>query len=155
MGLRFPSSPVECLINYRVWSSVGPRLQVGLVAILLIEYVPPPGQTGGVLIYLSVPYRSPSVGVAPVVALFSSAHCSFAPSICLRLLMHAFFCAVLRAFTKLGIAIAASNPMIATTIMISTNVNPDLRVVVSFIGLPFCLVVCLNSGVNLSAGTNK
>src|SRR5215831_6197586 len=62
----------------------------------------------------------------PVDFLFSRAHCSFAPSIWRRLLIHAFFCAVPRAFTKLGIAMAASNPMIATTIMISTSVKPDL-----------------------------
>ena len=40
--------------------------------------------------------------------------------------MHAFFWEVVRARTKLGIAIAASNPMIATTIMISTRVKPAL-----------------------------
>ena len=57
------------------------------------------------------------------------ANCSFAPSIWRRLLMHAFFCAVWRAFTKFGIAMAASNPMMATTIMISTSVKPDFRFV--------------------------
>ena len=41
--------------------------------------------------------------------------------------MQAFFCDVVRARTKLGMAIAASRPMIATTIMISTRVNPCVR----------------------------
>src|SRR5262245_11642800 len=65
----------------------------------------------------------------PALFFFSSAHCSFAPSIWRRLLMQAFFCAVVRAFTKLGMAIAARRPMIATTIMISTSVKPALRLV--------------------------
>ncbi len=39
--------------------------------------------------------------------------------------MQAFCCDVLRAFTNEGIAIAASRPMIATTIMISTNVKAE------------------------------
>src|SRR5579859_216080 len=43
------------------------------------------------------------------------------------LLMQAFCCDVARAFTKLGIAMAASKPMMATTIMISTRVKPALR----------------------------
>src|SRR6266404_560105 len=68
--------------------------------------------------------------------LFSSAHCWTAPSMCLRLLMQAFFCEVVRALMKLGIAIAANRPMMATTIMISTNVKPPLRDVLVFI---FCL----------------
>src|SRR5437016_11141636 len=37
--------------------------------------------------------------------------------------------ALSRAFTKFGIAIAASNPMIATTIMISTSVKPAVLIV--------------------------
>ena len=37
--------------------------------------------------------------------------------------MHAFFCENSRALMKFGIAMAASKPMIATTIMISTRVN--------------------------------
>src|SRR5687767_15554911 len=64
---------------------------------------------------------------APGACFFSSAHCSFAPSIWRRLLMHAFFWAVVRALTKLGIAIAARRPMMATTIMISTSVKPAFR----------------------------
>jgi hypothetical protein len=38
--------------------------------------------------------------------------------------MQALIWDVVRARTKLGMAIAANNPMIATTIMISTRVNP-------------------------------
>ena len=41
-----------------------------------------------------------------------------------RLLIQALVCEVVRERTKLGMAIAANNPMIATTIIISTNVNP-------------------------------
>src|SRR5687767_5626790 len=47
--------------------------------------------------------------------------------------MHAFFCEASRALMKLGMAIAASRPMIATTIMISTNVNALRREVLSCI----------------------
>ena len=50
-----------------------------------------------------------------------------APEICRKLLTHAVVCAVVRAFMKLGIAIEASSPMIATTIMISTSVKPARR----------------------------
>src|SRR5262249_54536286 len=49
----------------------------------------------------------------------SSAHVAFAPSICLRLAIQALRWLIWRAFTKLGIAIAASKAMMATTIMIS------------------------------------
>src|SRR5271157_3571424 len=69
---------------------------------------------------------------------FSSAHCCLAPSIWRRLLMHALVWEVLRARTKLGMAMAASRPMMATTIMISTSVKPDLREVFLIIALPFC-----------------
>src|SRR5437773_1684712 len=65
--------------------------------------------------------------------LFSSAHCWIAPSTWRRLLMHAFFCEVVRALMKLGIAIAANRPIMATTIMISTSVKPLLRAVRIFI----------------------
>src|SRR5881394_2165173 len=52
--------------------------------------------------------------------------------------MQAFFWLAVRAFTKLGIAIAASKPMMATTIMISTRVKPDLWDVLTFmLYLPF------------------
>ena len=40
--------------------------------------------------------------------------------------MQAFFWLAVRAFTKFGMAIAASRPMMATTIMISTRVKPRL-----------------------------
>ena len=41
--------------------------------------------------------------------------------------MQAFIWAVVRARTKLGMAMAANRPMMATTIMISTRVKPVLR----------------------------
>jgi hypothetical protein len=47
--------------------------------------------------------------------------------------MQAFICAVVRACTKFGIAMAANRPMMATTIMISTSVKPALREVLIFI----------------------
>src|SRR5215471_3513741 len=80
---------------------------------------------------------SVSVTVAAGSFLNSSAHCWTAPSIWRRLLMQAFCCEVVRAFTKFGIAIAASKPMIATTIMISTRVKPDFLDVLIFILLAF------------------
>src|SRR5260370_2680196 len=77
------------------------------------------------------------MSVVPTVAVLccfiSSAHSWAAPSIWRRLLMHALAWEVVRALTKLGIAIAARRPMMATTIMISTSVKPDLRVVLIFI----------------------
>src|ERR1035438_1268890 len=77
--------------------------------------------------------------VAEVAFLFSNAQVWTALSIWRRLLMQAFFCDCVRARTKLGIAIAASKPMMATTIMISTSVNPDLFDVLFFIlALSFC-----------------
>src|SRR5258708_27071215 len=77
--------------------------------------------------------------LAVLCCLFSNAHCWAAPSIWRRLLMHALAWEVVRALTKLGIAIAARRPIMATTIMISTSVKPDLRVVLFFIltSLPF------------------
>ena len=53
--------------------------------------------------------------------------------------MHAFCCEVERALRKLGIAIAARRPIMATTIMISTSVKPALREVLIFILLFFLL----------------
>jgi hypothetical protein len=41
--------------------------------------------------------------------------------------MHALAWDVARALMKLGIAMAANKPMMATTIMISTKVKPALR----------------------------
>src|SRR5882762_2077924 len=61
--------------------------------------------------------------------------------------MQAFFWLAVRAFTKFGIAIAASKPMMATTIMISTRMKPDLRVILTFMLLTF-----LSSGVNAGEG---
>src|SRR2546430_542957 len=75
--------------------------------------------------------------VSPEFFLFSNAHCWTAPSIWRRLLMQAFCCEVVRARTKLGIAIAARRPMMATTIMISTSVKPAVRVLRVFICLLF------------------
>src|SRR6185295_16750410 len=76
---------------------------------------------------------SVATGVAMPVCLVSNAHCCLAPSIWRRLLMHAFICAVVRALTKLGMAIAAKRPIMATTIMISTSVNPNLWNLLIFI----------------------
>jgi hypothetical protein len=83
--------------------------------------------------YLSAPKRSASGGTSAPVFLFSSAQVDFAPSICFILAMQALRWDAVRALTKLGIAIAASKPMMATTIMISTSVKPDRRIVVIFI----------------------
>jgi hypothetical protein len=47
--------------------------------------------------------------------------------------MHAFVWDFVRALMNEGTAMAASNPMIATTIMISTNVKPDLLLFFIFI----------------------
>src|SRR5580765_1819986 len=56
-----------------------------------------------------------------------------------RLLTMEFNCACSRAFTKLGIAMAAKRPMMATTIMISTRVKPDLRLVlICILLIAFC-----------------
>ena len=65
--------------------------------------------------------------------LFSTANWSIAESICFMLMMQEFACAVFLFLTKFGIAMAASIPIIATTIMISTNVKPAPRFVLSFI----------------------
>src|SRR6201996_8345 len=65
--------------------------------------------------------------VEPVDLPVSRANWLAAASIWRRLLMQALACEVARAFTKFGIAMAASKPMMATTIMISTRVKPALR----------------------------
>src|SRR5690349_24594266 len=93
--------------------------------------------------YSVAPYRSAAVGESAAVFLFSSAQVAFAPSICFMLAMQAFFWLAVRALTKLGIAIAANKPMMATTIMISTSVKPERRIVVIFI-----LLLPFSSGVN-------
>src|SRR5215204_25850 len=93
---------------------------------------------------------SPVPQAALAACFISKAHCWTAPSIWRRLLMQALACEVVRALTKLGIAIAANNPMMATTIMISTRVKPDLREVVNFI-LAFLEPFC-KCGVNDATG---
>src|SRR6266516_1084554 len=60
-----------------------------------------------------------------------------------RLLMIELSWAFSRAFTKLGIAIAASNPMMATTIMISTSVNAAFLFVL--ICITIFVFVCPNA----------
>src|ERR1035437_1441090 len=65
--------------------------------------------------------------VAPFDWPVSSARSLMAPSIWRRLLMQAFCCEVARALMKLGMAIAANRPIMATTIIISTRVKPALR----------------------------
>src|ERR1039457_533644 len=88
--------------------------------------------------------------VAEVLFLVSNAQVWTALSIWRRLLMQAFFCDCVRARTKLGIAIAASKPMMATTIMISTSVNPCLFDVLFFIlSICFCGVNNATSGLIL------
>ena len=67
--------------------------------------------------------------------------------------MQAFCCEVVRALTKLGIAIAASNPIMATTIMISTSVNPALRlffvcIMFTFAGFPMRRERCKRRVIN-------
>jgi uncharacterized membrane protein len=63
--------------------------------------------------------------------------------------MQALHCDVARARMKLGIAIAAKRPIMATTIMISTNVKAALRDVL------FVFIFCFsffNYGVNETTG---
>src|SRR5262245_18166155 len=84
---------------------------------------------------------------AEVATFVSKAQVCTAPSICLRFAMHALFWLFSRALMKFGTAIAANKPMMATTIMISTNVNPDFRDVLTFILLTF-----LACGVNANEG---
>lgn len=99
-------------------------LQVGAVPIVLTVYAPLAGQVGIAVVFLRNGKMSALAQAPPLAILFSKAYCSLAPSICFRLAMQAFFCAVCRALTKFGRAIAASKPIIATTIMISTRVKP-------------------------------
>ena len=61
--------------------------------------------------------------------------------------MQALAWEVVRARTKLGMAIAAKRPMMATTIIISTRVKPALFVVLIFILLvTFCCEVNVATG---------
>src|ERR1043165_335093 len=98
------------------------------------------------MLFLRYSFTSSEVGASVSVFLFSNAHCCLAPSIWRRLLIQAFCWAVLRARTKFGIAIAANRPIMATTIMISTSVKPDLR------RLFFFILSFLFYGVNLATG---
>src|SRR3954463_1453215 len=77
------------------------------------------------------------VGTALWPALFSKAQVCLAPSIWRKLLMQALCWALRRARTKLGMAMGASRPMMATTIMISTRGKPALRERLVFIQLVF------------------
>src|ERR1017187_2312800 len=88
-------------------------------------------------------------GPSPVFIPFSSAHSLTAASIWRMLLMQALACEVARALTKLGMAIAAKRPIMATTIIISTNVKPALRRVLVFFIFIFLFVCC---GVNNTTG---
>ena len=63
--------------------------------------------------------------------------------------MQAFCCEVARALMKLGMAMAANRPIMATTIIISTRVKPALREVL-FVFM-FLLFVLLG-GVNDATG---
>src|SRR5438093_12821492 len=83
------------------------------------------------------PKRSLSEGVSELAFFCSIAQVALAPSICLRLEIQALFWLRPRALMKLGIAIAASMAMIATTIMISTSVKPPLRHKCDLMLLPF------------------
>src|SRR6266851_5016293 len=90
-----------------------------------------------------LPNKSAATGTSALFFFISSAQVALAPSTCFMLAMQAFFWLAARAFTKLGIAIAASKPMMATTIMISTSVKPARREFLSFI-----LCTFLSGGVN-------
>ena len=63
--------------------------------------------------------------------------------------MQEFCCEVVRARAKLGIAMAANKPMMATTIMISTSVNPDFFDLSSFIT---AVDLSYSGGLNKAAG---
>lgn len=103
-------------------SGAADRVQEALVPTAFTEYVPPAGQDGDVLICNPGPMMSESIQASPVDFLFSVAHCSFAVSSWIMLLIQVFCLARTRAFTKFGIATAANTPMIKTAIMISIKV---------------------------------
>src|SRR6266480_4658783 len=85
--------------------------------------------------------------VLPVVRLVSMAYWSTAASIMRRSLRILEACERLRARRNPGTAIAASNAMIATTIMISTSVKPAcfrfnlVNIILLLIALVYCLFV--------------
>src|SRR5580693_8619983 len=78
-------------------------------------------------------------GIVVGPAFASRAQVCLAPSIWRRLLMQALCWALRRARTKLGMAMVASRPMMATTIMISTSVKPAERGVLVVIVCIFLL----------------
>jgi hypothetical protein len=61
--------------------------QVGAVPIALKVYLPPEGHEGSFFMNALMAASLPRVEL-PSIFLFSSAHCSFAPSICLRFATH-------------------------------------------------------------------
>lgn len=90
-------------------------------------------------------------GVMSGAALFSSAHCCFAPSICFKLLIQVCVWVLVRARTQVGVAMVARRPTMATTIMISTRVNPGafgVRIVMLSLS---CWRVNLAQAVNIIA----
>ena len=120
------------------------KLQVGdTPTVTVSEYVPPPGHPGTLEVAFNLIYtdRFAEVeAVAPPDLLFSIAYSCAALSICVRLFIQAFACVVALALTKFGMAIAAKRPMMATTIIISTSVNPDCFLEYDFI---LFLYVCI------------
>lgn len=87
---------------------------------------------------LQVRQDSSGVTVVPGPCRLSNAHCCVAAQISRKLLMQALLCDVVRAWTQFGMAITASNPMSATTIIISTRVNPlTLNSLLFILVLPF------------------
>src|SRR5260370_32277482 len=92
----------------------------------------PLGHCGALRVYWVLPNKSAATGTSALFFFISSAQVALAPSTCFMLAMQAFFWLAARAFTKLGIAIAASKPILATTIMISTRVKPARRDELSF-----------------------
>src|SRR5207248_11288237 len=90
--------------------------------------------------------QSVTLTVAPVVRLVSIAYWSHAESIIRRSFRIRLACERLRARRNPGTAIAASNAMIATTIMISTRVKPPRRLLMAFNMLLLSLsLVCLTA----------
>src|SRR5947207_704963 len=80
----------------------------------------------------------------PVVRLVSIAYWSTAASIIRRSLRILEACERLRARKKPGTAIAASNAIIATTIMISTRVKPPRRLRLSVFNMFIIAFVCFD-----------
>src|SRR6185369_7539982 len=93
----------------------------------------PEGQRGLRGRYPLAPNNSASVGVSVKALRCAAAHAILAPSSDLRFASQACLRASSIALLKLGIAIAARMPMIATTIMISMRVNADVDLALVFI----------------------